>query len=242
MLKRIVIAPVLVLILLTFAPPARAGDAATYQDERHLINLVNRDRKAKHLKPLAIDKTLTNIARRQAERMAADGEVHHNEWLFSDEGQEYLHNPKATGENVAGGGGPKAVHEGFMRSKPHRANILRSAFTKIGVGVVRSDGGIWVSEVFIRPRSGSRSGVAAPAASRAGRSRTGSELQLVDPKALQRVDPGPHSSSGSTAIVPARGFWAGPVPLTLLGAGIFLVWLARSAGGRSRSLRAHRAW
>jgi Cysteine-rich secretory protein family len=44
-----------------------------------------------------------------------------------------------TGENIAWGTGPKAspaqVVDLWMHSPPHRENILRSAFTEVGVGV-----------------------------------------------------------------------------------------------------------
>jgi uncharacterized protein YkwD len=46
-----------------------------------------------------------------------------------------------------------------MRSTPHRANILSSAYTQVGVGAVVDSAGImWVSEIFRRP-----SGAVAPA-------------------------------------------------------------------------------
>jgi len=53
------------------------------------------------------------------------------------------------GENVGVGATPQSLEAAFMASPPHRANIL-GAFTHVGVGVVVSNGRIWVTERFYR--------------------------------------------------------------------------------------------
>ena len=55
---------------------------------------------------------------------------------------------RSAGENIAMGyKTPEAVVDGWMNSSGHRANILNSSFTKIGVGYVK-DGHYW-TQIFI---------------------------------------------------------------------------------------------
>jgi uncharacterized protein YkwD len=57
------------------------------------------------------------------------------------------------GENVADGyaNGNAVVYQGWMKSPPHRANILERRFRLIAVGAVRGSDGRWyVSQVFGR--------------------------------------------------------------------------------------------
>ncbi len=60
---------------------------------------------------------------------------------------------KAAGENIAKGQRtPAEVMKGWMNSPGHRANILSSSYTEIGVGYVTDSNGTayWVQH-FIRP-------------------------------------------------------------------------------------------
>lgn len=55
---------------------------------------------------------------------------------------------RTAGENIAKGQRtPKEVVNAWMNSQGHRANILNSSFTKIGVGYVK-DGNYW-TQMFI---------------------------------------------------------------------------------------------
>jgi uncharacterized protein YkwD len=45
----------------------------------------------------------------------------------------------ATGENLAYAPSLRVAHEGLMNSPGHRANILNPAFTRLGIGVIRSE-------------------------------------------------------------------------------------------------------
>jgi uncharacterized protein YkwD len=52
------------------------------------------------------------------------------------------------GENVGQAASVDRVHALFMASGGHRANILSSAFTQVGIGVVSSGGTVWVTMDF----------------------------------------------------------------------------------------------
>ena len=57
------------------------------------------------------------------------------------------------GENVGYGYSLEQVHDAFMNSAGHRANILDSGFNRIGVGVTRDGGGrYWVVQEFMQER------------------------------------------------------------------------------------------
>jgi uncharacterized protein YkwD len=53
------------------------------------------------------------------------------------------------GENVGYAGSLQEVHGLLMNSPSHRANIL-GRFDRVGVGVVRGNGLVWVTEIFAR--------------------------------------------------------------------------------------------
>jgi uncharacterized protein YkwD len=53
------------------------------------------------------------------------------------------------GENVGVGGTVRSVHRAFMSSSGHRRNILLPGYTRVGVGVVKSGGRVWVTEIFV---------------------------------------------------------------------------------------------
>lgn len=55
------------------------------------------------------------------------------------------------GENVGYGYSMEQVHNAFMNSSGHRANILNGAFNRIGLGVTRDGGGrYWVVQEFMQ--------------------------------------------------------------------------------------------
>ena len=58
---------------------------------------------------------------------------------------------KSAGENIAmGQNSPKEVVTAWMNSPGHRANILNSSFTDIGVGIAKnSSGSIYWTQMFI---------------------------------------------------------------------------------------------
>lgn len=110
--------------------------------------LLNQARAAQALKPLTVSSDLVAVARAQAQRMAAAGTLFHNPNL-----SKQVRSYRWAGENVGYGPvDPAVVHNAFMASQAHRANILDADFTQVGVGAVTSDGRLWVVEVFRQPR------------------------------------------------------------------------------------------
>lgn len=129
---------------------------------RGLLRRVNRERAERGLRRLVVDDRLASVARRHARRMAEEGAIFHNSRMFSRAGRRSLDHPTTLGENVGSGRKVSSVHRGFMKSPDHRANVLRSVYREIGVGVFKKGPRLYVVEVFAHMRSssgGSKSGI-----------------------------------------------------------------------------------
>ncbi|MGW0949314.1 CAP domain-containing protein [Streptomyces sp. NPDC002623] len=103
-----------------------------------VVDLTNRERARAGLRPLAVDRLLTTAAQAYSADMAARAFYSHT----SPEGSQPWDRAAAAGstlrtigENIACGQRSAAeVVDGWMNSPGHRANILKPAFTHIGVG------------------------------------------------------------------------------------------------------------
>lgn len=141
---------------------AAAGEvrAQAVGDEAGFLAHLAEERSSQGLAALTSAADLQAVARQHAQRMAARGEPYHNPALTSEVGGWEL-----VGENVGFGPNADLVHDAFMASAPHRANILDARFTQVGVGAVRdATGRLWVVEVFRRPVAAAPAPAPAPAA------------------------------------------------------------------------------
>jgi uncharacterized protein YkwD len=120
--------------------------------EKQMLDLVNRERQAAGLQPLAPDPEQTEVARRHSADMFARGYFAHD----TPEGLTPFDRMRAAnvrfitaGENLALAPTISVAHTGLMNSPGHRANILRREFGRVGIGVM--DGGmrgLMVSQEF----------------------------------------------------------------------------------------------
>lgn len=120
--------------------------------EKQMLDLVNQERVAAGLNPLAPDPELTEVARRHSADMFARGYFAHD----TPEGRTPFDRMReanvrfiTAGENLALAPTIPVAHTGLMNSPGHRANILRSQFGRVGIGVM--DGGmrgLMVSQEF----------------------------------------------------------------------------------------------
>jgi hypothetical protein len=108
--------------------------------------------------------------------MAAQGRVYHNPYMPGQAGSW-----REWGENVGGGGSVDDIHNAFMNSSEHRANILGPAYNLIGIGVASWSGGVMVVEDFV-----ARDGVAG---------------QYVAPRVVAAPPPPPPSPPAPPAVV-----------------------------------------
>jgi len=133
-------------------PTARADTV-----EDLFATMLNGERTAQGLAPLTSRDDLVAVARSWAGTMASAASLYHNPDLTT-----LVADWVAVGENVGYGPDPLSVHVAFMSSPGHRANILDTDYTEVGVGAVVLDGRVWVAEVFRQPAP-SPSPVADPA-------------------------------------------------------------------------------
>ena len=119
--------------------------------ENEVIRLVNEQRAKNGLKELQADWELSRVARFKSQDMKDNNYFSHTSPVYGSP-FEMIKNfgisYRSAGENIAKGQRtPQAVVNAWMNSSGHRANILNSTYTKIGVGYV-ADGNFW-TQMFI---------------------------------------------------------------------------------------------
>ncbi len=128
-----------------------ALDNETLEFEREVIRLVNEERKSRGLPELKHNWQLSRVARFKSEDMSQSGYFSHTSPTYGSPFQMIKNfgiSYKTAGENIAKGySTPLAVVKGWMNSSGHRANILSTKFSEIGVGY-SADGKIW-TQMFI---------------------------------------------------------------------------------------------
>ncbi len=127
---------------LTLCAGADDTNAAAYAAE--VIRLVNVERAKVGAAPLTAHLNLTQAAQKHAIDMACYGAIGHtgsDGSTPSERMDQFGYVWAVAGENVAGGyATPAAVMTGWMNSDGHRANILNTEFTDIGIGFVYNPG------------------------------------------------------------------------------------------------------
>ena len=127
----------------------------TLRAERDLFAAVNQARRAQGLAQLRWDESLATAARRHAEVMAERGSAQHG---FAGEPSLSARVKQAgahfswLSENVIQGPSTEFIHVQFMKSPPHRANILDRDMDSIGIGVVEQRGQLFAVEDLSQAR------------------------------------------------------------------------------------------
>lgn len=122
-------------------------------DEQQALTLLNQDRAENGLSALKSNSQLTTLARNYAKDMIDRNYFSH----YNPEGQSPFDRMtaagisyKTAGENLAINSSVANAEKAFMNSSGHRANILNSTYTDVGVGVVRNASGqVYVVQEFI---------------------------------------------------------------------------------------------
>lgn len=130
--------------------PTKDNTVANYENE--VIRLVNEIRVKNGLKALEADWQLSRVARHKSQDMKDNNYFSHTSPVYGSPFEmmkSFGISYKSAGENIAKGqSSPRAVVNAWMNSPGHRANILNSSYTKIGVGYV-AKGNYW-TQMFIR--------------------------------------------------------------------------------------------
>jgi hypothetical protein len=119
----------------------------TYRpSERRFSRLMNAARERAGRNRLSLDPEASKVARKHSREMVDRNLLYHTP---SSSLIRRVTRWQILGENVGVGGSVGSLHEAFMGSRPHRANILYAKFRHVGVGVRKShDGRMWVTVVF----------------------------------------------------------------------------------------------
>lgn len=126
--------------------PSTGDSSYAYQ----VVDLVNQERAKYGLSALSVDTTLMNAAQKRAiETVTSFSHTRPNGSAFSTVLSEYNYSYRTAGENIAyGQRTPEEVVNAWMNSSGHRANILNSSYTKIGVGCYKSGSTYYWSQLF----------------------------------------------------------------------------------------------
>ncbi|MBR6902775.1 MAG: SafA/ExsA family spore coat assembly protein [Clostridia bacterium] len=129
--------------------PGKDITVSNYEDE--VIRLVNEIRVQNGLKALTKNWELCRVARYKSQDMVDRHYFSHTSPTYGSPFEmmkSFGITYRTAGENIAYGyRTPQAVVDGWMNSSGHRANILNSSYTQIGVGYV-ANGNYW-TQMFI---------------------------------------------------------------------------------------------
>ncbi len=151
-LSRIAFLPVMCLVL--FAASGVAQNKAA-SPERELFDAANRERLAHGLPALQWNDALAVAARKHANEMAHKDALSHQfpgePSLPSRVKQAGAHFVWLS-ENVALGPNTSLIHAEFVKSPPHRANILDTDMNVMGIGIVERNGQLFAVEDFSKAK------------------------------------------------------------------------------------------
>jgi uncharacterized protein YkwD len=122
-----------------------------------MLRIINADRAANGLRPLSFDTSEAVVARQHSRDMAAHHYFSHTS-LAGQSPFDRLHRAGISyhiaGENLGMDSGASrhamlsAIEVAMLHSPEHRANLLRSTFTEVGIGIAVSGSWIYVTEDF----------------------------------------------------------------------------------------------
>lgn len=121
--------------------------------EKLLLDSVNRERTTRGLPPVKWDEGLARAARKHAKLMADQDLLEHQmpgEGGLATRARKEGANFSHITENIGMGASAEQLHDGWMHSPGHRANILDLAADSIGIAVVEGDAELYAVEDFAR--------------------------------------------------------------------------------------------
>jgi hypothetical protein len=160
LVRRRSLAAALLLTLMALVAPVVALADSTSNSQ--FVSYTNSARSQHGLRAYVVSSDLTSIANKWAAHMAANRTLEHNPYATSE-----VCCWRAMGENVGVGSTVSQIQQAFMASSPHRANILSTTFTQVGIGTARgSDGQLYVDELFRLPTGATTPHYSAPTQTR----------------------------------------------------------------------------
>ncbi len=115
-------------------------------DQTTVFNQVNSSRTSRGIQATGANQWLSDFAQDWAEWMAATCTLGHSRTYASSNPYRW----RGLAENVGRGTSLSGMHNAFMNSSSHRANILNPAFNYSGTGVAKGCGYYWVVHEFMQ--------------------------------------------------------------------------------------------
>lgn len=190
-MRRLIAAILIAATAVFVVSTSQGANAADPAAESDFIARINSLRASRGLGAVQQHGVLTAKAQAWAAHMAATGCLCHSN--LSDGvtvGWSKL------GENVGRGPSVGSLHDAFVNSPAHQANMLDGRFGYVGVGVAHGGGQMWVAEVFMQ-------GSGAGAGGGGGGVSSAPSAPRIDPKALLVLQ----SRGRAIAARPQGGFW-----------------------------------
>ncbi|KGR76914.1 CAP domain-containing protein [Ureibacillus sinduriensis] len=135
----------------TSKPVVKEGTVSAFETE--VVELTNAERAKNGLAPLQAYEPLMKVAGAKSQDMAANNYFSHTSPTYGSPFDQIKASGityRAAGENIAQGQRtPEEVVQAWMNSEGHRANILNTSYTHIGVGYVE-DGNYWTQQFIQR--------------------------------------------------------------------------------------------
>ena len=113
--------------------------------DRDFTTKMNAERKAKGLQTMKLDPELSKAAMVHTGEMIKANTLHHTS---NSSLAKRVTNWVTLGENVGVGAEVGSLHQAFMNSPAHKANIMLSKFNNVGVGAKEASGRLWVTVIF----------------------------------------------------------------------------------------------
>jgi Cysteine-rich secretory protein family len=133
------------------APVALRAQQFDKQAEQLVLEQLNESRQEAGLAPLKVSQELVQAARQHSVAMAEQRKLSH-QLSGEPQLQERLAARGAhffrSGENVGFNTQEDQIHPAFMRSPPHRKNLLTPDYNSVGIGIVHKGDDFWVTEDF----------------------------------------------------------------------------------------------
>ncbi|NLV54247.1 MAG: CAP domain-containing protein [Acidimicrobiales bacterium] len=136
--KRIVTAAVAILLAITLSGCMTTGQEA-------VASYLNSDRRSHGLRSLPTSESLNRKAQAWADHLARSGSLSHSRLSSGVSGCW-----RRLAENVGYGSSARAVQTAYMKSSGHRANVLNSVWTHVGVGYAKRGSRVYTVQVFMQ--------------------------------------------------------------------------------------------
>ena len=138
--------PLLVLVVAVLVTgTASPSDAGVVSKRERMLSLLNQTRRSHGLPVFRLNLALSRTAQRHSRAMADRNTLFHTSNLWY---AVRAFRPSTWGENIGYAPWLRQLRTLWMQSGGHRANILNPRFRRIGIGVVKARGVLWVTTIF----------------------------------------------------------------------------------------------